>query len=226
MGTFGWKSPFPLRFGGNGHSSVEDAFVAIRANVGDALSDEEGTATVAEDQAAARILGHADRAVDRYAAQGDPARLTQLLERWEAILAITPSVRDSLAARRRAVASRIKSNYSGTAIDLSRLAAEAFSPWTINLLSNDPDTAQTYWPGGTTSSTFPWYSTVCLVCVEYKRPAYASDADAEARRSACMTALEEHVPAWCAITIGETPYGGTLGFYLDKANLNLSVFGV
>jgi hypothetical protein len=228
MGTFGWKSPFPLRFGGDGHKAVEDAYTAIRANLGDGMTDDESSATMAEIKAAARALAIADRAIDRYVSQGDPSKLTQTLERWESILAITPSVNDSPAARRRAVSARLTSNFSGTAIDLSRLAAEAFAPWDTQLRFNTLAEAIAFWPGGTPNVLLPWYSTVCLICVEYFRPAYASDADCESRRAACMSALEEHAPAWSILTITQTPTTGPLanllGFYLDTPNLNVTVF--
>lgn len=229
MGSFGWKSPFPIRLGGDGHKSVEAIYSNLRADLGTAITSEEDSASVAEDKAAARVLAHADRAIDRYRAQSDPRKYTQLLERWEAILGLGVSSTMSDEARRSQIAGRLLANTAATSEGVNKIAIQTFYPWRAWAVLTDLASATSYWPGGTPSSEFPWYSTICNVCIEYIRPAAATDDEVETRRAACIAALDEWLPAWDTYTLSETasigPNALTFGFFLDQPNLDRSAFG-
>jgi len=230
MGSFGWKSPFPLRLGGSGHASVENLYNSIRANTGTALSDEEDTATVAEDKAFARALHHADMAIERYREQSDPRNFTQILERWEAILGLGVSSTMTDSDRRSQVAARLLANTAATSEGVNKIALQSFYPWQAWSVLTDLSSAVLCWPGGTTLTGYPWYSTIANVCIEYVRPAAATQDEVDTRRSACAASLEEWLPAWATYTLSETQSAGahalSFGFYLDQPNLDVSAFGV
>lgn len=225
MGSFGWKSPFPIRFGGDAHQPVERVYDSLRANMGTALSDDEDSATAAEDQAFARVLAEADGTTDAFREQSDPRALTlPLLERWEAILGLGVASDMTQEDRRSAVSARLLANYAGNYAGLSRLVIEAFYPWAVRLVLTDMSSARMYWPGGTSLSGYPWYSTIANVCVAYERPASATDDDCLRREASCASGLEEWLPAWATYTLTQTQTTGVnayqLGFYLDQPNLD------
>lgn len=226
MGTFGWQSPFPLRLGGNAHKSVQDAYESINSNIGTALSTEDMSATDAENKAFARALGSADRAIERFANQSNPAKLTNMLERWESILVLRPSVNDTPYSRRHRVAACLLSNYNAGIDGLSRIAGESFAPWKTRLQFTSIEDAQVYWPGGTPNATYPWYSTAARIVVEFIRPKNSSDAERDLRVDACKAVLDEYAAAWATFDTSETAADvDSYGFTLDYPNLDVSCFG-
>jgi len=215
LGT--WRSPFPFQLGGQSVARVSRLYDGLRSNIGDALNTEQGTIAGGEIVAEARMLSLADRAIDRRVKQlQDPRKLTDpRLARLEAFLGITRSVNDTDQIRRLRVASRILVGYGAGSGELSRLASEAFAPWTATVHYHDAATALSAWPGnGLTTS---WTSSVALITVEYVRPTSASDADCKARVDACSAALDEHLPAWCTFCCSETYEGDTFGFMIGKS---------
>jgi hypothetical protein len=227
MSTGGWKTPFPIRFGGRAHESVEDAYESLRANVGDAMTDDDDSASDAEIQATARLLSHADSYLEAFANQSDPRALSSLLSRWETILAVQPSVNDSNATRRARVASRLLTAYTASSEGIDAIAREAFYPWRTRAHYLDASDAVMYWPGGNSHPDYDWYSTTAYILVEYELPTGASAESAASRWAVCKRALDEFAPAWTTFDYTETQstgtYAGVLGFYLGQPNLDVSV---
>jgi len=228
MGLFGWKAPFPCRLGGNAHVNVDASYEAIRANLGDAFAEDENTAEDADTKAGARALGGAAAALEAFVAQVDPRALSTMLPRWEAILGLRASINDTDTERRNRVSARLLANFSGDVDGISRIAAESFYPWTTNLRFNTLSGAVMYWPGGNTLAGYPWYSTVCMIVVEYVRPAFANDDAVAMRRTACLSALDEYAPAWATFTVSESqsvgPNALKQGFFLNQPNIGVSSF--
>jgi hypothetical protein len=227
MGSFGWKSPFPLRFGGGAHEAAENAYYSMTRVIGDAWTSDTDSVADAENVAAARLFMHVSRGIERYRYQADLGLCTNMLERWETFLCVVPDDGASLHERRLAVKSRVGVYYSARTVDLSRLAQSSFPGWSIDLHFNDADSAVSYWPGGSTHPDFTWYSTICHICVEYTRPTWAPDATVDRRRAACIAALDDYAPAWCTYELSETQgYGdnaGLFGFFLNQPNIGVSV---
>lgn len=217
-----WRSPLPMQFGGGSTRRITRLYDSLNANQGDAITTEQGTIAGADNVASARLLSLADRAIDRRRRQGqDPRTLTDpRLSQWEAILGITRSVNDSDDVRRLRVASRLLASYGATSGSLSRLASEAFAPWTTQVRYHDAATAATLWPDSTPADATAWTSSVALITVEYIRPMSASDADCKARVDACNAALDEYLPAWATFCCSETYEGGSLGFYCGVSRLS------
>jgi len=225
-----WRSPFPLRLGGNSHKVISDIYEELNANMGTALSIEPGSLDDIETVATARALSIADRAIERRLVQIDPMGLSTLLPRWEAILAIVPAPGETRAARVRRVAARRTRTRSSLGSGLSLLAELAFDPWDTRLRFTDNAHAVKYWLGGigaeAATATLFWTSSVAHLVVEYIRPAGASDEDVTSRRAACLEALEEFAAAWATFDTSETQEGGVnagiYGFFCDQPNIDVA----
>lgn len=229
MSSFGWKSPFPLRLGGGHHKKVQKIYNTIRANTGSSLSSDPTAPNVLEDIAAARTLAVGHSMIDRRVNQSDPMKLTDMLERKEAILQIVPLSTDSGWTRRRNVTARTSYAYGSTSGALAALCESAFDPWTVRIHFTPLSEAVAFWPGdGSATADKFWTSTVALFVVEYIRPINATDEEVQARKDACMSALDQWVAAWASFDMSETQSYGThaeeYGFYLDQPNLDVSCF--
>lgn len=147
MGSWGWKNPFPRKFGGNGHQPVHDFFTAIEANRPEILrGGGDATEVHGENIMMARMLARGWRDTRRRALQADPRCLSaarrpvknvdtgeevylSMLERWEAILGLRPQSTDSLKSRRAAVLGKVR-GYGGTARPDVTLAMQGvFGVW-------------------------------------------------------------------------------------------------
>jgi len=217
LGT--WRAPFPHQLGGGSTKHITRIHDSIRSNLGDAITSEPGTLNGVEIIAAARLLSLADRAIDRRIRQmQDPRKLTDpRLARWETFLGISRSVNDTDQIRRLRVASRLLADYGAGSGSVSRIASEAFAPWTTQVRYHDAATAMAAWPGSGDATA--WTSSVALITVEYIRPTGASDDDCKARVDACMSALDEYLPAWATFCCSETFEGDAFGFILGKSRL-------
>ena len=147
MGGWGWKNPFPRKFGGNAHQPVHDFFTSIEANRPQILQGGgDATEVHGENIVMARMLARGWRDTRRRALQADPRCLSaakrqvkhpetgevtylSMLERWEAILNTRPSSTDSLQARRAAVLGKVR-GYAGTArADVTSAMSGLFGSW-------------------------------------------------------------------------------------------------
>lgn len=222
-----WRSPFPRRFGGGSTKRMTEIFDTIQENLGDAFAHEQTSINAADDIAAARLLWCADRAIDRRIMMTtDPRRARgPMLQKWEDVLGIVPSETQTEAQRATTAAARlIQLNDAGSG-GVDAIAAVAFDPWTVEAHYNTLATAISHWPGGSPAEPTEWTSTIANVCIEYIRPAAATDADVDWRVSACSSALDEILPAWTTFTLSETPDGGTFGFYCDVSRLDYTCLG-
>jgi hypothetical protein len=194
--------------------------------IGGAWTSDTDSIADAENIAAARLFLHVSRGLERYQNQADLGLSTATLERWEQFLGVVPDDGASLPERRAAIKSKVGVYYSARRVDLSRLAVSSFPGWSVELHFNDADDAVIYWPGGSTHASFSWYSTVCMISVEYDRPSWATQSVVDRRRRACTMALDDYAPAWCTFSVSETAgYGsnsGLFGFYLNQPNVNMS----
>jgi len=225
-----WASPLALELGGGGSERAEELFRILRENFGDAWNQtaEEGNiaVNVAEDIAAARLLLIADRFIERWRYQSDPLTMAEeFVQRWEAILGITPLSSASWNDRRRTLKARLSSQAQGFAT----IAADAFSPWETHIHYTPNADAVKWWPGGTSTTDLFWYSTVAQVVVEYVVPATATRDEIDARRTACFEALDAYAAGWTTFNMSETQSYGTnanvYGFFLDQPNLDVACFG-
>ena len=185
MGSFGWKTPFPLKLGGGRATLIDGFYRSMQSSRVAALSGREGTEVDIENKTGARMLAIAWRDTARRVAQRDPLKLslaqrytkdpetgiTSLvspLERWEEILGIHGLPDATPEARRRAVRAKFVS-YTSTALEQVSLAmAEVFGPWFKGVFESDitdvhyagkvpPGNVHAYWANGsfTFSADYP-----------------------------------------------------------------------
>ena len=165
MGSFGWQSPWPRRFGGGAHAPVATMLATVRAARPDALtSTEDGSEADLENKALARalVIGLHDNA--RRVAQRDPRSLSLVprlvtypdgtqaerspLVRWERILGLTPARRAGPTARRAAVHAAIAATASAKRGSVETAMAGIFGDWYVGL--QEPDLADVDYPGRAT----------------------------------------------------------------------------
>lgn len=173
--TFGtWRAPFPLRFGGGGHTLISAMVDLIRAGRPAALRGEDGTDVELENRAMARMLAAAWRSTSRRVAQRDPRALTELqrpvtfpdgttrtcslLERWERILGLVPAPDASARQRRAAVHAALVGQASAKRSAIETAMQAIFGSWYRGLRENrvadvhypgrvPEGTVHAYWPG-------------------------------------------------------------------------------
>ena len=233
-----WRAPLPFKVGGGGHKTVTRAYDRINAGLGTGLAQASGSAMDAVTRAEARAIALIYRATDRRFNQADPTRISTLLDRWEKILGIVPSGDDTELVRRNRVAARLSRKNSSAEAGVLALAETAFYPWEVVVHSVDietnPSGVRLYWSAaspvsaGELTATRFFTSNVALICIEYKRPAAATDEEVDQRKAACSEALNEFMASWADFNFSETPLTGATadmhGFYLDRPNLDVACF--
>lgn len=222
---FSFRDPFPFRFGRKPCSDYDGLEAVVKANLGDALSQDDMTTTDADIRATTLMMLGAKRANDRRVTQGiDPRTLTDpLLSRWEAILLIRCSKYEPIHLRRARVAARLMAHYDATSGSISAIVEQAFSPWTYQIRYSPLATAVLSWPGNGAASD--WYSTVAEFSVEYIRPVGATDSECSLRRNSCMAALDEVCPAWVIFNFHETDDGLDFHWIVGVSHVGIAVIG-
>jgi len=227
MSVGSWTSPL---FGvGGGHDErAEWIYQALKAEMGEgALSDSSTSVTEADLVATARLLARADAWIRLRINQWYPDSMSVMMDRWEAIFGIVPGNNDTRYQRALRLAPKMcMSCRNGLSGSISQIATTAFQPWVTNVRYVPLASATASWPGGVPAAPTEWTSSVANVCVEYIRPAAATDADVKIRRDACISALDDAIPAWATFCLSETREGYTFGFYLDMPNLDLAAFSM
>lgn len=176
MPGFGWSNAFPFEFGG-GSSHTETIYSALRSSVGvgGAALDDDGTIDGLWRQARASGLAAAATTGERAILQAFPARATDQLEYYEALLGAIPEPGDSTVERQAVVeqlwTERVRASLPDIAADLVAidplfsLASFDHSETTDTLHGRAfEDLAATLpFGGGRRSTRFPNYSTEFVV---------------------------------------------------------------
>jgi hypothetical protein len=222
---FSFRDPFPFSFGPQPTADYDGLEAIVKANLGDALSQDDMTATDADIRATTLMMLGAKRANDRRITQQiDPRTLTDpLLSRWESILLIHCSKYEPIHIRRARVASRLMAHYDATSGSISAIAENAFAPWLYQIHYSPLATAVMSWPGNGNPTNFT--STVAEFSVEYIRPVGATDSECSLRRNACRAALDEVCPAWVVFNFHETDDGLDFHWIVGVSHIGIAVIG-
>lgn len=154
MGTFGWKAPFPLKFGGRPGARIDAFYRSMQNGRVTALNGGEGTEVDIENKTAARLLGVAARETARRVNQRDPLKLSAMqrpvkdpetgitelispLERAERIFGIHVVPGASLRSRRLAVKAKVVSYTSTTLEQVSLAMGGVFGSWLKGVFESD-----------------------------------------------------------------------------------------
>lgn len=162
MTAFGWRAPWPRRFGGGAEQPVQVMLETMRAGRPDALTAQgEGSEVDAENRVAARMLAAGLRATARRVAQRDPRKLSDIarlvtlpdgtqrtlspLARWERILGLVPARGASPRARRAAIYGALVAASSTRRSSVESAMSGVFGSWYLGL--QEPDLADVHYPG-------------------------------------------------------------------------------
>jgi hypothetical protein len=241
MPSVGGRCNLHLRAGG-GPSIVAIIHDSINAQMGTAYAtDDTNTIVWLRNYALAKCLAAAWALNARLANQGDPLKLTTLLERVEKIYALPLDPSLTLIQRRQRILEieqrrgEVPDRQFITDNLVSKLGGvfvgvEYISP--ANAVVHSPDGS---YPWGTVAAGSPWYSTVMHVLVKTQKPyGYTEGQYREAVASANVF-LDSVLPAWCTWTCYHAPEGRTAintpggpsagGIYCDTPNtLDYCVF--
>lgn len=239
---FGGYHPYPRRFGG-GRTRLETIHESINASRGTAYSKDRSSVVWVENMAIARALAAAWSTNQRLANQTDPRRMTDMLGRWERILAIPVPASATEADRRAEVLARFErigkaSVHSRIYSECVRVlgsffvAVEYIDIANANVVSPD---ASYPW-GHQAPAPYVWYSTVAHILIKMTQPAGYTDADFWAKAAAITPVMDDLLPVevtwdWyrCPrVGAGIEVVGGPscAGWYLDEPNLDILVFDV
>lgn len=241
MPGLGSLNPFPFKLGG-GRSRVRAIVEQLAADRGTALdATNPDTVAYAECLAIARQIAAAWSTNQRLANVWDPARMSvDILERWEAFLALNPSPSATVAARRTRLAEHF-ARFGRAAVtgELSAALEAAIGDAFVAIEHISFANAQINVPDGTypwgSVGTVPWSSTVCHVLVRLQKPTGWTEGEFYAAAAEVGRVLDPILPAWAtfdwyrpgpvSVVVSGGPSAG--GFYLDDdANLDNQVFDV
>lgn len=239
----GGHAPYPKRYGG-GRPPLKIIHDSLNAARGTALDASDST-TVAwvENMAFARAIcfdGFGTN--ERLGNQWDPDRMTDMLGRWEDILAIFPAPTATGYDRRQAIRARFRRFLASTSIH-SRLVnvltlalgtyftAIEYIGFTHAVI-HVPDTT---YPWGTVADGVPWSSSVAHILILLTVPIGTSDGEFYDTAAKVGPAVDGIIPAWCTWDWYREPAAGPpvfatdgpskAGIYLDNEhNLDNSVF--
>lgn len=236
---------FPKRLGGGGtgipHNTRKDIIRrSLLAQKGTGLYDTTQPSNVyLEAEAMARAIDGVWSASARLGNQWQPAKLTDMLTRWEAIFGLFPLTTDTLVARRAAVATAmarfsVQPNYQAV-YDACRTALGSVFVGVVHTTTaagaNGP--AVVYTPTGWGIGTSPdpaglltWYSNIAHVLIQVVQPSTMGNAEFYNTVGKLGPILDQALPAWCTWNYFSVIHtGGTVkGFFLDEKNLNIEVF--
>jgi len=177
-------------------------------------------------------------------------KTTSTLARWEALLHLTPAPGASARTRRAAVKAALVSTSSARRVAVEDAMRAIFGSWLVGLAENratDVDypgratvgDVHAYWPTtqtpptpdafhgadkpGEFSTTYPWRSALCLVCVQIQPPASTSQDEIDAKVGKAAAQLDDMLPAWMSATISQFPPDQTVGgFYAGVSLVGLT----
>lgn len=225
MPTYGGFSPQPERYGGS-NDRLRRIVEALNAGRGTGLDTTQPSPVYAENMAFARAIDGAWSTSRRVAYCTDMMR-TQLLSRWETILAKPPLPDDDETTRRaRCAAVFARVGVVPTFAAISAQLAAAMGGVFVALTTIPLSSAQIFWPAGTTNAATPWMSTVAHLLVEVQTVGNMTDGQFYDDVKGVHTTLDGFVAAHITWDwYRADAVHGVLGFWLDSDhNLDNSVF--
>jgi hypothetical protein len=239
MPGYGGYSPYPKRFGG-GKPTLKVIHDGLNAQRGSAYSKDRESTVWVENMAIARAIAASWSTAQRLANQSDPARMTDMLPRWEKILAIPVPFDATEAERREEVAARFarlgqEVNHAHLLSECERVLGDFFvSVEYIDLADAAIYVPDGSYPWGSVLTGRPWSSTVAHILIQAVIPSGFTTIDYWDRLTALAPVLDSVLPVWATATVYRAPVVGTPhivgtgplagGWYLDEPNLDILVF--
>ena len=232
MPAYGGYSPYPMRFGGapGGKSLVQHVTESLLTQRGTAYSASTTSAVYVECLAYARALvffGYETNARLRNQFFARSMTADGLLPRWERIYQLAPAPGATEGQRRASVAAkRLATGQTGSAQPIQDALQVALGPVFAAYEHLKLSEAVSLWPGGTTSPTIPWYSTLAHVLVRVQIPATYSLGRFYVAVGNVQPILDPMLPATFTWDWYVASSHGGRGFYLDEPDLDLEAFDI
>lgn len=200
MAKFG-RDPFPRRFGG-GKRYHEVELEALLDALAPGWDTAEDSPFYAETYAAALGVATIWTVNARTRNQMIPERMLDGLTTWEEACRLRPAPTDTVQARRRAVAAKLRGLAGNTLGDIydacSTLLGAAFD----SIVTDPEASAITYWPGINPGPPgYEWSSTRARIAVRMRKD-LLTDAEFKARRAQLVPMLDALIPDWMTFTVG------------------------
>lgn len=217
MAAYG-RSPYPRRYGGGPNVLIIEHMAMLDA-LAPGWDVSEDTAVYAETYAHALAVTMIWRINGRLRNQRVPTKMLESLPVWEETCGLRPTPSDTMPARRRSLAAKMRGFVGNTLGDIYDVCAAAAATNFVGINLVDP--ATTYWPGINPGPPgFEWSSNRATIGVGLTRTGLA-DSDFFAlvqRLNALLSAL---VPSWMTFRVG-TSEGG---FIVDVGIVDVTLIG-
>lgn len=217
---YGARHTYPRRYGG-GKSTSQVIYESLNFALGTAFDTTDASTVTAETSADARTIAGLWSANARLANQWDPRRMTDMVPRWEKIMAIRPRTGDSMNRRRARLVARFLALGGDTFGTLDEICEAILGDVFIQLERTPLANANIAWPGGTPAEPTKWASSVAHLLVRVVRPqdlGSITRVEMFARLNELMVFLRDYLASWCTADFGWNANNDTRGFYLDEDN--------
>lgn len=231
MSGFGATNPWPRRFGG-GTRAVESVHVAMLDALAPGWDVTPGSDVYAEAHAHAAAVSIIWACNERLRSQAIPMRMLEALPEWEGATGLRPGRDDSMIARRRKLAAKLRGIAGNTIADILAVCQAIFGSNFVDIHTATSSSTVVYWLGGPLAYApdgtpllsapgppgFEWCSNRLAIGVEVSQ---GSDSTATFgdKMSALSDALDALLPAPMTFQIG-TGHGG---FICDVGILDLTL---
>lgn len=238
-------TPYPLRYGGGAKGGTTNK--PQLELVAESLATQMGTAysqDVRPVTSQVGLEGHAYARALAFDGYGSNERLRNelypptsysLLPRHERNLGVYAMPGDTSPVRQARVAAKWLRvgvpNWHQPVVDAltNALGSSSSGGLFTTIVYNDTSNATTYWPGGATNPSYPWYSTIFVARVQLAVPANykgSTGAPNAAWWAAVHTAgalLDSFLPIWMTYMFFILSSHGAAEFRLDEPDLDLEV---
>ena len=208
MGQFGGVAPFPRRYGG-APTRTATIVKSLQSQLAPKYDVTDTTGVVyIRLNAMARVLAGAWAQNERLANQWDPKRMTDFLERWEAIFGLSPPAGDSLTVRRARVGARAALAGFGTFSAIYTLCKMLLGDVFVSIVTTPSSSAQVWTPSGWPLGNHPvftrdpdWFSSVAHIVILTQQPSTMGDGEYYATRASVVPELGVILPAWVTFSV-------------------------
>jgi uncharacterized protein YmfQ (DUF2313 family) len=206
VAKFGWN-PFPRKFGG-GQTVLESEHQNMLDRFAPGWDASYDTINWIECYTHALAISMIWAVNNRLKGQAIPSKMLEALPDWEDVLRLRPLLTDTVQARRRAVAAKLR-GLAGNAMNdilavIEDLAGSAF----VELRTPTLDQTWVYWPGMNPGPPgFEWSSNRALMTIVLSRNGI-SNADYFNVTEQLTLSLNALIPSWMSFTIGEDSGSG------------------
>jgi hypothetical protein len=200
VAVFG-RNPFPRRLGGGArYLEVEHQAILDRLAPGwDTSVDTELYAETWAQAIAVSIVWSLNTRVRRCLI---PNSMVEALPIWEEACRLRPAPTDTVFARRRAVAAKLRGLAGNTIADIEATAQSFLGAHFVALHTVAEEDTTTYWPGINPGPPgFEWFSNRCHIGIAMTQ-ADATDAEVADSVSRLLVELQALVPAWMTFVVG------------------------